>query len=336
MPEQFNNQLSMTGPQGQLTNQAGYFNTQLPQNTTNTSPLQNQTFLPSFPNTGLSTGEVAGGLALGGLLGGNFNLNDIISGAANYYGGQEGIKAAYGVGQAGLGLAEQMGQRASEATQFKPFTVTTNLGRAGTTPEGGFTLELSPEQQALQTQLLGQAGNLFKQVGQDPATQQQAIYEQIRQAQMPEEERERLRMQEGLFASGRGGIQTAQYGGSPEQFAYEKARAEAQSGALLQARNQALAEQAQSLESATGLLGSGFTPQREALQALGYGTDLSNIASTAAARGAGTQATLGQAGLESYLQGTQLATNLQQQQNAKLTSFCIGYQYWRRWHAKRR
>jgi hypothetical protein len=95
--------------------------------------------------------------------------------------------------------------------------------------------------------LMGQAQNLFGQVGQDPAAQQAAIYEQIRATQMPEEERQRLAMQENLFASGRGGLQTAQYGGSPEQFAYEKARQEAMAGASLGARQQAMAEQQQAL-----------------------------------------------------------------------------------------
>ena len=318
-------QMGMAGPQGQLTNQGGFFNTQLPQQPTGAMPAGNtQLNIPNAPSSGLSTGQVAGGLALGGLLGGNLDLGNLLKTTGNYYGSEQGIQAAYGAGQASLGMAEQMGQRAAETAQFKPYTVTTGLGRAATTPEGGYTLELSPQQQALQAQLMGQAQSLFGQVGQDPAAQQAALYEQIRATQLPEEERQRLAMQESLFASGRGGLQTAQYGGSPEQFAYEKARQEAMANASLAARQQALAEQQQALQGATGLLNAGYSPQQQALQALGVGTDIANLAGTAGRSAASLQGQLGQAGLESYMQGTQLATNLQQQQMQNLLSAALG------------
>ena len=118
-------------------------------------------------------------------------------------------------------------------------------------------------------------------------------------------------MQENLFASGRGGLQTAQYGGSPEQFAYEKARQEAMAGASLAARQQAMAEQQQALQGATGLLSAGYSPQQQALQALGYGTDIANLAGTAGRSAATLQGQLGQSGLQGYLQGADLANRLQ-------------------------
>jgi hypothetical protein len=303
----------------------GYFNTQLPQQPTGSMPAGNtQLNIPNAPTGGLSTGQVAGGLALGGMLGGNLDFGNVLKATGNYYTGQQAIEGAYGVGQAGLTMAEQMGQRAADTAQFKPYTVTTGLGRAATTPEGGYTLELSPQQQALQAQLMGQAQNLFGQVGQDPAAQQAALYEQIRAAQLPEEERQRLAMQENLFASGRGGLQTAQYGGSPEQFAYEKARQEAMAGASLAARQQAMAEQQQALQGATGLLNAGYSPQQQALQALGYGTDIANLAGTAGRSAATLQGQLGQSGLQGYLQGADLANRLQIAQQQALMSNAIG------------
>jgi hypothetical protein len=248
----------------------------------------------------------------------------LLKATGNYYTGQQAIEGAYGVGQAGLTMAEQMGQRAADTAQFKPYTVTTGLGRAATTPQGGYTLELSPQQQALQAQLMGQAQNLFGQVGQDPAAQQAALYEQIRAAQLPEEERQRLAMQENLFASGRGGLQTAQYGGSPEQFAYEKARQEAMAKASLAARQQAMAEQQQALQGATGLLSAGYSPQQQALNALVAGTDIANLAGTAGRSAATLQGQLGQSGLQGYLQGADLANRLQIAQQQALMSNAIG------------
>jgi hypothetical protein len=131
-------------------------------------------------------------------------------------------------------------------------------------------------------------------------------------------------MQENLFASGRGGLQTAQYGGSPEQFAYEKARQEAMSGAGLAAREQALAEQKQALASAEGLLTAGYMPQMEALRGFGYGTDVSNLVGTQASRASGQQAALGQTGLGAYMQGASNATDLQQAQLANLIQMGTG------------
>ena len=314
-------QMSMAGPQG--VTGSGFFNTQLPQQPTGTMPATGVN-IPGAPSSGLSTGQVAGGLALGGLLGGNLDINNLLQAAGNYYTGQQAIEGAYNVGQTGLTMAEQMGQRAAESSQFKPFTVTSSLARAGTTPQGGYTLELSPQQQALQEQLLGQAQGLFGQVGQDPAAQQAALYEQIRATQRPEEERQQALLQERLFAGGRGGLQTAQYGGSPEQFAFEKARQEAMGTASLAARNQALAEQKQALAGATGLLGAGYSPQQQALQALGYGTDISNIVGTGQRAGASLQGQLGQSGLEGYLQGADLANRLQLAQQQALMSSAIG------------
>ena len=320
-------QMGMAGPQGQLTNQGGFFNTQLPQQPTGAMPAaQTGPVTGAQVGSSPSLGTVAGGLALGGLLSNNFNLGDFASSLGNYYVGQQGLEGAQQMGQSALTTAGALGQQAMQASQFKPYTVTTGLGRAATTPQGGYTLELSPQQQALQAQLMGQAQNLFGQVGQDPAAQQAALYEQIRAAQLPEEERQRLAMQENLFASGRGGLQTAQYGGSPEQFAYEKARQEAMAGASLGARQQAMAEQQQALAGATGLLGAGYQPQQQALSLL----EASQIPAGYTAAGQRTGAELGAQmsgrGIEGYIQGQDLGNRLQLQQQQGLMNLLLGQQ----------
>ena len=258
------------------------------------------------------------------LTGNQDTITGALGGLGSYYLSQENIKGAQASGEQARMLSEQAGQQARDYSTFKPYTVTSGLANVGTTAEGGFGVNLSPQQQAFQNQLMGQAQNLFGQVGQDPAAQQAAIYEQIRATQMPEEERQRLAMQENLFASGRGGLQTAQYGGSPEQFAYEKARQEAMAGASLAARQQAMAEQQQALAGAQGLLTSGYMPQLEALRGFGYGTDVSNLVGTQASRAAGQQAALGQTGLGAYMQGASNATDLQQAQLANLIQMGTG------------
>ena len=258
------------------------------------------------------------------LTGNQDTITGALGGLGSYYLSQENIKGAQASGEQARMLSEQAGQQARDYSTFKPYTVTSGLANVGTTAQGGFGVNLSPQQQAFQNQLMGQAQNLFGQVGQDPAAQQAAIYEQIRATQMPEEERQRLAMQENLFASGRGGLQTAQYGGSPEQFAYEKARQEAMAGASLAARQQALAEQQQALQGASGLLSAGYSPQQQALQALGAGTDIANLAGTSARTGATLQSQLGQTGLEAYLQAAKIASDRDFAQQQMLSQAAVG------------
>jgi hypothetical protein len=241
------------------------FNTTLPTQ----APVGSTVFNPVAPAAGSApssgnVGAVTGGAVLGGLLTGN--LGDALRGAGEYYLGQEGVEGAYQTGVTGLEMAQQLGQQAAEAAQFKPYTVTSNLARVGTDPSGGFTTQLSPEQQALQNQIMGQAGGFFNQLQADPAAVQAGIYEDIRATQRPEEERQRLALEERMLSQGRLGLSSAAYGGaSPELLAMETARQEAMARANVGARQQALAEQAQTASLAGGLLGSGYMPQQQAL-----------------------------------------------------------------------
>ena len=116
-----------------------------------TSPIT----LPQIGSGGPSSSTVYGGAALGGLLSGD--LQGALQTAAGYYAGQQGIEGAMATGQAGFGLGEQIGQRAFEQSQFRPFGVTSNLANIGTTAAGGVDLRLSQPQQRLQNQLLGGA-----------------------------------------------------------------------------------------------------------------------------------------------------------------------------------
>ena len=255
------------------------------------------------------------------------SLSDLIGAAAGYYNTDEAAKAALELGEKSATAAEQLGQTAAGMTEFKPFTVTTGLGTATTTPEGGYTLGLSPEQQALQTQLMGQAQGLFGQVGVDPSTAQADLYEQLRAVQRPEEERQRLALEERMLSQGRLGLQSAAYGGSsPELLAQETARQEAMARANLSARQQAMSEQAQALTAASGLLDAGYTPQSQALEALRMGTEVGKLADVGRRTGAELFSQLGQSGVEALIQGEDLAGRLQQQQMQSLADAIFGRQ----------
>ena len=249
-------------------------------------------------------------------------LGNTLSGGLNYLAGQDAMGNIEQAGQTALDMSAGLGDRAMADSSFKPFTVTSNIANTTTTPEGGINIGLDPQQQSLQNNLFGQAGNLSGQLGgtagqqqqfqnvgsqalggasqfleqsqqydpsiagqreaiggmfgqqlanqggpanldalqqqfaglagqagqglyQDPASREQDIYDRIRATQQPEEERNALALRDSLFAQGRGGVQTSQYGGTPEQLAMAKAQAEAQNSASLSSIQQAQSEQQQ-------------------------------------------------------------------------------------------
>jgi len=95
------------------------------------------------------------------------------------------------------------------------------------------------------------------------------VYDRIRATQLGEEERQRLALEERLFAQGRGGVQTAMFGGTPEQLAMAQAQEQAQNQAALMAITQAQQEQRQAADigATYGQLGSNIATQRQALEA---------------------------------------------------------------------
>ncbi len=203
------------------------------------------------------------------------------------------VPGAYGLAQQAVGMS-----------QFKPFTVASTMGGGfGATPqfddEGNFTgvgtsMTLSDEEKAFQQSMLTRAqqqlaGTPFGQAqgrtaaeqafklgggmmtdlrDTDMAQREQDIYGRIRAAQSPEEQRQAQAMEERLAAQGRLGVQTAQFGGTPEQLAFGKAQAEARNSAMLQAMGQAQAEQSQLAQQAQMFTGMGSQLSQADLQQL--------------------------------------------------------------------
>jgi len=127
---------------------------------------------------------------------------------------------------------------------------------------------LASQQQAAQ-QAFGLGGQFMGQAGIPMGAREQDVYNRIRATQLGEEERQRLALEERLFAQGRGGVRTAMYGGTPEQLALAKAQESAQNQAALMAITQAQAEQRQAADigATYGQLGSNIATQRQALEA---------------------------------------------------------------------
>ena len=212
--------------------------------------------------------------------------------------------------------AEALAAQQMEQTQFRPFTVTTATGAGmGTqvTPEGGIetTMGLSPQEVALQNQLLGGAGGFFGQAVQPREAREQAIFERMRRAQRPEEERQRLALEERLAAQGRLGVSSAAYGGAtPEQLAMATAQEEARNRAILGAMQQAQAEQMQQAALGQQFLGAGYLPQQQLMAATQPAQQLAALQQQAQLQGAGLFGEATMSGLEAQLVAEQARANL--------------------------
>jgi hypothetical protein len=231
-----------------------------------------------------------------------------------------------------------------EGMQFKPFTVTSGTGAtAATDAAGGLNLNLAPQEQALQQQLLGLTGDLAGGIGygrqqtlmdlltgspQDQRTREADIFGRLNAMQLPEQERARLGLEQRLFNQGRLGVQTSMFGGTPEALALEKAIAEQQAGTAVSAMGQAREEQSQlsnqrlqALQTQLGeqglmaqsipeFLKAAYTPQAGLLGALSPSVDLSRIQSALQAGGTEAVSNLG-------IQGLTTQTNLESLINAQ-------------------
>ena len=223
---------------------------------------------------GIETGDALSGLAALGLLTSAYNrLGDI--------------------GERGQRLGEELAQTQIEQAAFRPYTVTTATGgQFGTqidpvTGQLRTTMGVSPEEEAFRSQLFGGAGQFYQQAAMPTGQREAEVFERIRAVQRPEEERQRLTLEERLASQGRLGLRTAQYGGAPEQFAMAQAQEEARNRAMLSAMQQAQAEQAQQAQLGQQFLAGSYVPQAQLLSAITPGMTAAGQAQQAQLYGTG-------------------------------------------------
>ena len=237
--------------------------------------------------------------------------------------------AALGLGTAGLALAEKgysdigdIGREAYEGLageqglaqelrgmmEFQPYTVTSSTGgqfgmmQDPATGQMSYQLTASPEEQALQQQALTDASMFFGQAAAHIAQREQDVYNRMRAAMSPEEERQRLALEQRMAAQGRTGVRTAQFGGTPEQLALAKAQEEARNSAMLNAMQFAGQEQQRQAQLGTGMLAAGYVPQAQLLSALQPGMSASERQRQAMSEQAKSYGQTYTTGLEALLQ----------------------------------
>ena len=165
-----------------------------------------------------------------------------------------------------------------------------------------------------------------------PEQREQDVYNRIRATQEPEEERQRLALEERLANQGRLGVRTSMFGGTSEQMALAKAQEEAKNQAMLMSMQQSQQEQAQ--QAALGAqyagLGSSMYGQQQAMEASQQQQALQALTggSSIAAQNQALQNAQQQIALQALSGGSNIAAqeeairNMQQQR--ALQSFQVG------------
>jgi hypothetical protein len=259
--------------------------------------------------------------------------------------------AALGLGTAGLALAEKgysdigdIGREAYEGLsgeeglaqelrgmmEFQPYTVTSSTGgqfgmmQDPATGQMSYQLTASPEEQALQQQALTDASMFFGQAAAPIAQREQDVYNRMRAAMSPEEERQRLALEQRMAAQGRTGVRTAQFGGTPEQLALAKAQEEARNSAMLNAMQFAGQEQQRQSQLGTGMLAAGYVPQAQLLSALQPGMSAAERQRQAMSEQAKSYGQTYTTGLEALLQSGLGQANLAGGFGSSIASSALG------------
>ena len=126
-----------------------------------------------------------------------------------------GILGGATIGALGSVLGGKSQERAAEiaarAAAFRPVGSTTGFGTTGFDPEGNITQQLSPEYQALRDQLLQQGAQGLQQFQTfDPTEAGQLFTQQLGTLAAPQEEQQRLALENRLFQQGLTGGTTGQ------------------------------------------------------------------------------------------------------------------------------
>jgi hypothetical protein len=222
---------------------------------------------------------------------------------------------------------EQLGQDLNTDAQFQGYGVTTGLGtgQVGYDADGNFGMDLgftegggvNTAAQSAANAAFSAAQNAATQAATPVADRQNAIYNDIMATQNPELDRMQANQQAAEFARGRGGVRGSQFGGTAEDAAMARARAQSSNDAAFQARQMANDERGM-LGQLAGQMGgfgsqalsSAYTPMNQQLAAMKLGMDNADMAQTGQLTGLNYLAQMGLGGVDANVNAMHSANQL--------------------------
>tara|TARA_B100001059_G_C17777041_1_gene551915 strand:- start:47 stop:1120 length:1074 start_codon:yes stop_codon:yes gene_type:complete len=210
-----------------------------------------------------STGQTFGGMlsGLGDWLGANASG---LASVGSIYGALDNASDIRDLGYATQQHMENMGNSLNQNSQFQGYGVTSGLGNSTVGGDGSINLGVGPSSQLINAGMANQVGanNTLGQAagmghGQsainyspyanqamqnslaDPSQRQGEIYNQMMAIQNPMLDAQQAQQQAREYAMGRGGVMGSAYGGTAEDAAMARARAQASNEAVMGAMKQA-------------------------------------------------------------------------------------------------
>jgi hypothetical protein len=268
------------------------------------------------PTTTDETTKTATQKALG-FLGGT--ADSLIQGYSAY----RGLQEADGLQNYGAALNSQlqtMGNTLNTGSQFQGYGVTSNLGQSTVGTDGSINLGVS------QHQGMNNAANAYQQAGlqalanagMGTANREQEIYDRAMAMQNPALNRAQAAQQAREYAMGRGGVRGSQFGGTAEDAAMARARADASNTAAFQAMQQGQTEMMNQANMANGFSQMGqanyqtsFLPMQQQMALLAQGGQDADRAQTGQLTGLQYLAQLGLGGAQVDVNAQKAASELQ-------------------------
>ena len=172
---------------------------------------------------------------------------DLFAGVASAAAGLDNASSISAYGKTVRDELNQMGTTLNEGSKWKGAGVTSNLGHTSIGADGSVNLGVGQNQGMMNSSMAYQnAGNQMMQQSMQPtAGREQQIYDRAMAMQNPQLNRAQAAQQAREYAMGRGGVRGSQFGGTAEDAAMARARAEASNTASFAAMQQAQQEQMQ-------------------------------------------------------------------------------------------
>jgi hypothetical protein len=154
---------------------------------------------------------------------------------------------------------DTMQQGVQDMTGFKPWGVTSSMGNMQST-EDGMAFDLDESQLAYQKQLGSVGYDQMHQASLPGWQRQREFYDQMQGARQPQLQQAYGQLQNNVWGNGTGGMQTTDFGGNPEQYAFGKALADSQQSDMLTAQQMGMGEQKQQADLGNMMFGNQYKP----------------------------------------------------------------------------
>jgi hypothetical protein len=155
-----------------------------------------------------------------------------------------------------INRTRQIAADAAKAAEFKPYTISTPTSSVNMTKDA-LNVNLSPNQQTLFNNLEAQALQASQT---NPYVDPQSLFNTMLSTVTPQNERDRLALEQRMAAQGRLGIATAAYGGTSEQLALAKAQQEALNTMALNSQLKASELTGQNITNRGGMMEQMYAP----------------------------------------------------------------------------